>query len=84
MRDQARIPELLELINKYWLKYPDLRFNQLIYLLQSEYSNKRNGIGQIKEVLEDGYEKIGFDLFHVEDDEFIDYLKEKIESEKNI
>ena len=84
MRDPARIQDLLTLIDGYWLKYPDLRFNQLIYILQSEYANSKDGIGRIKEVSEDGFERIGFDLFNVEDDDFIEFLKKKTSSEKNI
>ena len=84
MRDPARIQELFNLLNQLWLVDPDLRFNQLIYILQSEFSQKNNGDGEIKEIAKDGYEKIGYDLFHLEDDKFIDYLKTKIPNEKGI
>lgn len=30
MRDLARIDELLSLFKEYWLKYPDLRFFQVL------------------------------------------------------
>ena len=84
MRDSARIQVLLDLIQDLWLKDPDLRFNQLVYILQSEYSKSKDGIGQIKEVTEDGFERIGFDLFNVEDDDFIEFMKKKTSNEKNI
>ena len=84
MRDPARIQELFNLLNQLWLVDPDLRFNQLIYILQSEFSQKNNGDGEIKEIAKDGHERIGYDLFHLEDDKFIDYLKTKISNEKGI
>ncbi|RDH41251.1 DNA glycosylase AlkZ-like family protein [Zooshikella ganghwensis] len=38
MRDPQRIKQVLELINQIWMNSPDLRFNQLIYNLQYDYS----------------------------------------------
>ena len=76
MRDQSRIKILLNLINDIWLKDPDMRFNQLIYLLQNSYSIKNDSIGRIDEVASDGFTRTGFDLFNVEDDSFIKYLEE--------
>lgn len=49
MRNPERIEELLELIKEIWCKNPDLRFNQLIYNLQYDYSQKNGGTGQVKE-----------------------------------
>ena len=84
MRDPARIEELLNLLKELWLFDPDLRFNQLIYNLQNEYSYQNSGLGQIKEVESDGYERIGYDFFSLEDDNFIEYLKTKVTHAKNI
>jgi len=84
MRDPARIPEILELINELWLKHPDLRFNQLIYNLQWEYSQENKGVGKVIEKASDGFEKTGFDLFNLEDNDFIKFLKAKKSNEKNI
>lgn len=75
MRDPQRIKEMLELVNQIWLRDPDLRFQQLIYNLQHGYSYKNGEIGQIKEVESDGFTRVGFDLFNVEDDKFLEYLK---------
>lgn len=36
MRDKSRIKPFLEQVEKLWLKYPDYRFGQLIYLLSDE------------------------------------------------
>jgi len=33
MRDKNRIKPFLAKLEEYWLKYPDLRFGQIIYLL---------------------------------------------------
>ena len=84
MRNPERIPELLELIHKLWAREPDIRFNQLIYNLQREYSYKNNNAGKIIETASDGYESIGFDLFSLEDSIFIEFLRTKISNEKNI
>ncbi len=84
MRDPERIPEILGLINEFWLKYPDLRFNQLIYNLQWDYSQENNGVGHVIEKASDGFERTGFDLFNLEDDDFIKFLKTKRSNEKNI
>ena len=84
MRNPERIPELLELIHKLWLRDPDLRFNQLIYNLQREHSHENNGTGKIIERASDGYESVGFDFFSLEDNVFIEFLRAKISNEKNI
>lgn len=78
MRDQQRITQILEIINIIWLKYPDLRFNQLIYNLQNGFSLKDNDAGKINEIQNDGFLKVGFDLFYLEDDEFIKYLNDVV------
>ena len=77
MRDPERIPKILELISQLWLKDEDLRFNQLIYILQTEYSNKHGEIGKVVSTTEDGYSQVGFDLFNAEDDQFLDFLRNK-------
>jgi len=64
---------LIDLIKKIWLRNPSLRFNQLLYNLQHDYSQKNDGVGQVKEKV-DGLEHIGFDFFNVEDSFFIEYL----------
>lgn len=79
MRDPKRIKEIFQLLEEYWQKDPDLRFNQMLYNLQWEYSQKNSGIGQIKEIAPDGFVRTGFDFFNLEDDEFINYLKSKVE-----
>ena len=83
MRDSARIQVLLDLIQDLWLKDPDLRFNQLVYILQSEYSFKNGGIGLVKELEVDGFAREGYDLFNTEDDAFINFLKMKISNDKS-
>lgn len=75
MRDPKRISEALELVEIIWKKDPDLRFNQLIYILQSGYSHANDDVGKVEEVVDSSYSRIGFDLFNLEDDSFINYLR---------
>lgn len=56
-------------LNKYWSKYPMLRFNQLLYSLQNEYALNNNTYGN------DG---ISADLFYVSDEKFLEFLKQKV------
>ena len=74
-----RINEFLNLINVLWGKKPDLRFNQLIYILQNGYSKKNGNVGKIESVEVDGFKQIGFDLFNTEDDKFLEYLKNEVQ-----
>lgn len=77
MRDPKRISEVLELIEIIWKKDPDLRFNQLMYILQSGYSHENDDVGKVEEAVDSSYSRIGFDLFNLEDDSFISYLRGK-------
>jgi len=36
MRDKNRIKPFLQKVEEIWLKYPDLRFGQIIYMLADE------------------------------------------------
>jgi uncharacterized protein YihD (DUF1040 family) len=78
MRDPQRIEEVLGMINQIWVKQPDLRFLQLIYNLQNEFSYKNKDVGKIESIEDDGFAKVGYDLFSIEDDRFIKYLTEKV------
>jgi len=84
MRDLNRIEEVMDLINHIWLKDPDIRFNQLIYILQSGYSASNNGIGKVTEQETDGFSRVGYDLFNLEDDSFIEYLRKASANSGNI
>ncbi|MGF1767090.1 DUF1040 family protein [Enterovibrio makurazakiensis] len=78
MRNPERIDEVLDMIGIIWKKNPDIRFQQLIYTLQSEYSYNHNNVGKIESTTPDGFTQIGYDLFNTEDDQFINYLRERI------
>jgi len=78
MKDSERISEFLNLINDLCAKNPDLRFNQLIYILQNGYSKKN---GKIEGVEVDGFKQVGFDLFNTEDGRFLEYLKNKVQQD---
>ncbi len=75
MRDPKRIEEMLALINQIWNKQPDLRFNQLLCILQNGYSKENNGIGRVENNDQIGFTQVGYDFFSVEDDTFLEYLK---------
>lgn len=83
MRNPNRVRVLTSLLEKLWREEPDLRFNQLIYNFQAEYSRKNSNYGLVKEVEVDGFTKTGFDFFSLEDDEFIEYLRHKLVNAKH-
>ncbi len=80
MRDPERIDDVLDLIDQIWRRYPDLRFQQLMFNLQSEYSQQNDGVGRVERVEKDGFTKVGYDLFNLEDDVFTQFLREKAKS----
>jgi hypothetical protein len=84
MRDLNRIKHFLKIMEQIWLKHPDTRFNQLLLNLQYEYA-KENG----EHMLRDTYtyrDKEKFleytgkypDLYFVEDEDFLNFLKERL------
>lgn len=84
MRNPNRRKRVMDLISLIWDKQNDTRFNQLTHNLQREYANKK---GSYRTTL---YRKEEFkyhtvygeetvvDLFDVEDEEFIEFLQEKV------
>lgn len=88
MRDPVRIDQLLDLLRQIWFHHPDLRFNQLIYVLQSDYSSKYDKDMEIREVsfspTEGGLKKttgrVAYDLFNLEDDKFIQFLRDYLKN----
>ena len=75
MRPPERIDEILELIEKIWRKNQDMRFMQLMYILQMECAESQDGYGKIVQKDKDGSERVGYDLFHFEDDRFKSFLE---------
>ncbi len=71
--------EILDLLHQVWDLNPELRFQQLIYILQSGYSKKNKDIGKVDRIDKDGFTKTGYDLFYLQDDLFSEYLKEIID-----
>lgn len=63
MRDPNRIPVIIELIQKYWAKHPDLRLFQVMDDLQHKVNEAKGRPGS-------------YDLFYLEDDELLSLLKE--------
>lgn len=90
MREPERIDRILGLIKEIWIKYPDLRFNQLCENLAYTYSEENDDYG--KQYFYDKYENdkgiqftkkfVGVDLFYVEDDKFEKFLEEYLKELK--
>lgn len=89
MREIERITRITDLFRQYWLRYPDLRFNQLIESLQWEYINtvesKYSRIDYDVQYFEKGNKKVTEitetkipDLFYLEDDNFEEFLIMKV------
>ncbi|MEF1168431.1 hypothetical protein [Vibrio campbellii] len=78
MRDPKRIEMTLSLLRELWGSNADLRFNQLIYNLQREFSFENEGKGKVTEISQEGYQSVAYDLFNVEDDTFIQFLEAKL------
>lgn len=83
MRSPKRIKDLISLLYEIWECQSDMRFNQLVHNIQMEFATKNNkGFRNVWE-REDLFGRISFipvchlDLFYVEDDEFIEFLRQK-------
>ena len=82
MRDPKRIDELMSLLTELWKKHPDTRFNQLLDSLQYMYQDgmyvqrafKKEANWNSYELVEVSYP----DLFYVEDEDFIKFLKQSL------
>ena len=55
MRDPARIPVILDLLKQAWEIDEDMRFMQLIFNLQANYSHKNNNVGLVERIEKDGF-----------------------------
>lgn len=79
MRNPTRISYTIDLIKQIWTLQSDLRFNQLISILQFEFCERNQK--WFKEYYEKDYWISGMimekpDLFHLEDMEFCVFLEE--------
>lgn len=83
-RDPNRIPEILALLSCLWQKNQDIRFFQMIFNLQSQYSSQNNDFGKVKGKTNNGIEKHAFDFFYLEDDELIKFLKKELNANEGI
>ena len=75
MRPLERIDEISDLIKEIWSENPDMRYMQLLYVLQSSFSQKNMDVGKVEERVDKTYSRIGFDLFNIEDKEFKIFLE---------
>lgn len=88
MRDVTRIGKVMRALQEIWCKYPDMRFNQLLNALQSEYNQSKGGIYSNELYEKEVYEKFDIvsyrktsevDLFYVEDEDFLEFLQKKLD-----
>ena len=78
-RDLERVKRVINLLQEIWESNPDMRFFQLIDLLEHECSSENKGFGKREgfEVDSKGY-KMPFsyiDLFYLEENEFEEFLR---------
>lgn len=79
MRDPERIERIMSMVQQLWKQVPDMRFFQLIAMLESKYSKANNAFG-LRELFEKEESRgILFpynivDLFHLEDDKLEAFL----------
>jgi len=62
--------EILKEISTILENHPDLRFNQALYILQGGYAINK---GHCR--IENNKREIGYDLFNVEDNDFLKSIK---------
>ena len=63
MRDPDRIPLILHELGNFWIKHPDLRLGQILVIMNTGSRDKREL-------------PLDNDVFNLEDDEFLNTLKE--------
>jgi hypothetical protein len=86
MREKARIPRILSLLEIIWQQQPDVRFNQLISNLQHMYSEQNEGYGKRKmneqNFLGNEVDSSYLDFFYLEDAEWEAFLESIVRQEK--
>ena len=79
MRPPERMRQILDLVHKIWEYDSDMRFFQLIYVLQAQYCQAHYPNGAIKSPpRKDVSEHLGFDLFVIEDTQIIKFLENRL------
>lgn len=84
MSEPEHMETILGLLERIWRNNPHLRFNQLLYNLQYDYSQQNGQAGQVRITSSDGFERTGMDLFYLKDEDFIAYLQTVIASTNQI
>ncbi|WP_339216991.1 ankyrin repeat domain-containing protein [Ornithinibacillus sp. FSL M8-0202] len=84
-RNPKRIRRIMDLIETIWEENPDMRFFQLMEMLQHKYSSENNNFGRREAIEKEstGYESpvIFIDLFYLEDDSFEAFLSDYVHGE---
>ncbi len=79
MRDPERIERIMSMVQQLWKQEPDMRFFQLMAVLESRYSKDNNAFGR-RELFEKEESRGSFftynivDLFYLEDDKLETFL----------
>jgi len=68
-REPERIDRILALIKELWLCDMDLRFFQLVFIIQSMYSDANNGFGKVEGMTGLEISKTGYNFSLLEDDQ---------------
>lgn len=92
MRDPKRIDEMLGLLKTIWNSQPDTRFHQLMHNLQYEYiaATDETGWKVNRKVVQAYNSKVWMeddtyiDMFHLEDDKFLNWLRNKVEQMEDV
>lgn len=79
MRDPERIERIMGMVQEIWKHEPDMRFFQLMAVLESRYSKANNAFGRRELFEKEESRGILFpynivDLFHLEDDKLEAFL----------
>lgn len=75
---QRKTEEILELLKMlYKLEGGDQRFFQFLHNIQRDYENKDPRAKKVTNDLASG-----FDFFYVEDDDFLKYLRKRLETDQ--
>ena len=68
-REPERIDRILALIKKLWLCDMDLRFFQLVFIIQSMYSDANSGFEKVEGTTGIEISKTGYNFSLLEDDQ---------------
>ncbi|PGO60596.1 hypothetical protein [Priestia megaterium] len=84
MDNTARIAKTMALVTQIWMSQPEMRFNQIVHNLQSEFYQKTGQGIRCFDYTKDEFTGAlevrthAMDMFYVTDENFIPFLEEKV------